>query len=270
MIIRQDWEEIVPRHHQCGHKPITDVAFSHNGALIAVASVDKHIYIFQFQDGDFVKLAACRLDKGFPVSLTFSEDSKRIVICTNGRKLCLLDPVTFTLMFRVEDICSCYWSSWLGRYPLVTSAANSNLLPISLGNYANIVTAGDDYGNVYFWKDVSSVKHHIGVNVLAHMSPVQRLELTKDDSRLVTLGASDLSLMQWKISPVEEQELESGPLSRAEPKMPERQSASEDYNIVLEDDSLINELNFCFYSPASSLDGGKGLVDRGGKYYSTS
>ena len=94
LIIRQDWEEIIPRHHQCGHKAITDCCFSQNGAQIAVGSSDKHIYLFQFQDGDFVKLAACRLDNGFPVSLNYSEDSKRIVICTNQRKLLLLDPVT--------------------------------------------------------------------------------------------------------------------------------------------------------------------------------
>ena len=93
---------------------------------------------------------------------------------------------------------------WLGRYPLVTKAANSNLLPISLGNLSNIVTAGDDYGNVYFWKDVDSVKPHIGVNILAHMSPVQRIELTKDDSRLLTMGAADQTIMQWKLTPVEE------------------------------------------------------------------
>jgi len=172
LIIRQDWEEIIPRHHKCGIKPITDVCFSHNGAILAIGSIDKHIYLFQFNDGDYVKLAACRLDNGFPISLNFSEDSRRIVICTNQRKLLLLDPTTFQLMFRVEDLSQCFWSTWLGRYPLVTKASNSNLLPIAVGNVSNIVTAGDEYGNVYFWNDVESVRPHIGVNILAHMSPV--------------------------------------------------------------------------------------------------
>jgi len=104
LIIRQDWEEIVPRHHSCGHKNINDCTFSKNGALIAVASGDKHIYLFQYSDGDYVKLAACRLENGFPVAVNFSEDSKKVVICTNQRKLLLLDPTTFQLMFRVEDL----------------------------------------------------------------------------------------------------------------------------------------------------------------------
>ena len=94
LIIRQDWE-VIPRHHSCGQKPVTDCCFSKNGALIAVASSDKHVYLFQYNDQDFVKLAACRLENGYPVAVNFSEDSKKIVICTNQRKLLMLDPVSF-------------------------------------------------------------------------------------------------------------------------------------------------------------------------------
>jgi WD40 repeat protein len=86
----------VPRHHECGIKAINDIKFSKNGALIAVASTDKNIYLLQFQDNDYVALAACRLENGFPVSINFSEDSSKIVICTNQRKLLLLDPATFS------------------------------------------------------------------------------------------------------------------------------------------------------------------------------
>jgi len=45
LIIRQDWEEIAPRHHECGNKAINDVKFSKNGGLIAVASTDKNVYL---------------------------------------------------------------------------------------------------------------------------------------------------------------------------------------------------------------------------------
>lgn len=104
IVIRQDWEEQVPRFHQCGSKTINDLCFSKNGLLIAAASADKNIYLFQFADGDYQKLTACKLENGVPVSVNFSEDSKKIVICTNQRKLLLLDPVTFQLFFRAEDL----------------------------------------------------------------------------------------------------------------------------------------------------------------------
>ena len=31
LIIRQDWEEIIPRYHACGAKTINDLQFSKNG-----------------------------------------------------------------------------------------------------------------------------------------------------------------------------------------------------------------------------------------------
>ena len=74
----------------------------------------------------------------------------------------LLDPNTKQLMFKVEDLASCFWSSFSSRYPLVTKAQNSNLLPIVLGNTSNIVISADENGNTFFWKDVESVKEHIG------------------------------------------------------------------------------------------------------------
>ena len=83
-----------------------------------------------------------------------------------------MDPVTFQLMFRVEDLAQQYWSSFLGRYPLITKAANSNLLPIALANQSNVVAAGDELGSVYLWKDTESVREHIGLNFKGHTAPV--------------------------------------------------------------------------------------------------
>jgi WD40 repeat protein len=81
--MRQDWEGNVPRYHTCGNKTINDLTFSRSGLLLAAASTDKNIYLFQFQDGDYKKLSACKLENGIPVSVNFSEDGKKIVICTN-------------------------------------------------------------------------------------------------------------------------------------------------------------------------------------------
>ena len=83
IILRQDWEELMPRQHICGQKPIIDVKFSKNGQLIAAASLDKNVYLMKYHENNYVALAACKIDNGFPVSLNFSEDSSKIVINTN-------------------------------------------------------------------------------------------------------------------------------------------------------------------------------------------
>lgn len=159
--------------------------------MIAVASTDKNIYLLQFQDNDYVALAACRLENGFPVSINFSEDSSKIVICTNQRKLLLLDPATFQLLFKIEEVAQCFWSSFVGRYPLITKSPTTTMMPIALGNLSNLACAGDENGNVYLWRSVEAVRDNIGVNLTGHTAHVQRMELTVDDKRLLSMGMTD-------------------------------------------------------------------------------
>jgi hypothetical protein len=73
----------VPRDHYCGHAAIHDVKFSNNGHYIAVASADKHIYLFEYAENDYHQLAASRLENGVPIALNFDEKSEKLVICTN-------------------------------------------------------------------------------------------------------------------------------------------------------------------------------------------
>lgn len=122
--------------------------FSKNGQLIAAASLDKYIYLLKYYEGDYTALAACKLENGFPVSLNFSEDSSKIVINTNQRKLLVLDPKNFELLYKPEDISSCFWSSWISKFSLITKSTTSIMLPIVLGNVSNLVVAGDENGNI--------------------------------------------------------------------------------------------------------------------------
>ncbi len=124
--------------------------------------------------------------------MNFSYDSKKIVVCTNQRKLIMLDPATFLLMFKPEELSVQFWSQWSGRYPLVTKTQSAGgYVPICLGHKSNIVAAGDENGNVYLWRDSESIKDHIGVNLTGHASSLQRMSLTEDDRRLISLGAND-------------------------------------------------------------------------------
>ena len=123
IMIKQDWEETIPRLQQCSDKTINDLQFSKNGQQLAAASSDCHVYLFQLSDGDYVKQIGLKLESGFPVSLCFSDDSKKICINTSQRKLLLLDVQTYQLLYKVEDLAQSFWSSWSGRYPLVTKSS---------------------------------------------------------------------------------------------------------------------------------------------------
>ena len=68
------------------------------------------------------------------------------------------------------------------------------MMPISNGNNSNMVVAGDENGITSIWKDVESIKENIGCNFNYHTSAVQKLELTPDDRRLITIGHQDQSM----------------------------------------------------------------------------
>lgn len=53
------------------------------------------------------------------------------------------------------------------------------------------MAAADENGNIFLWKDIESIKENIGNNVQSHTTGVQRLELTIDDKRLVSIGLQD-------------------------------------------------------------------------------
>mmetsp|Transcript_34024 Transcript_34024/g.33184 ORF Transcript_34024/g.33184 Transcript_34024/m.33184 type:complete len:273 (-) Transcript_34024:1695-2513(-) len=207
LVIMQEWEKSAPRNQACGSKTLTDIKFSKNGGMIAVGSTDQYIYMLNYQHNDYVLDQACKLDNGFPVSINFSEDSNKIVICTNQRKLLLLDAQTKQLIFKVEEVQQSFWSSWIGRYPLITKSSTTAMISIVLGNLSNIASAGDENGNIYLWKNIENIKENVGLNFSGHTAHVQRIELTVDDRRLLTLGLSDHTLLQWKIEPIQDEDL---------------------------------------------------------------
>jgi hypothetical protein len=76
------------------------------------------------------------------------------------------------------------------------------MIPIALGNLSNLACSGDENGNVFVWRSVDAVRDNIGVNLTGHTAHVQRMELTVDDKRLLSLGMTDQTLLQWKIDSI--------------------------------------------------------------------
>jgi WD40 repeat protein len=89
----------------------------------------------------------------------------------------------------LQDITKCLWSTFVGKH--ITKATSAQYNPVLLGNRSNIVVAGDENGNVYLWRDLETVKEHVGVNLTGHTSALSKILLTSDDKRMVSIGQSD-------------------------------------------------------------------------------
>lgn len=150
-------------------------------------------------EGNYTALAACKIANGFAISLNFSDDSSKIIITTNRRKMLMLDPVSFLLEYTPEEISQQFWSNFVGKFMSLPKSPNSFMMPIVLGNVTNMVAAGDEYGNIYVWNNVECIKDNIGSNFQSHASLVQGLDLTPDDKRLLSFGQYDQCISQFKV-----------------------------------------------------------------------
>jgi len=154
-----------------------------------------------------VAFASVALDQGYPVSVNFSDDSLQIAVTTNLRTMLMLNSKNLSQSFKVEDVAQCFWSSWSQAYPLFTKPPCQPQVPIALANTTNAVFLGDERGNLYVWKSLESLQQNTGSCFSPHASLVAKLALTQDDSALLSLGASDGTVCQWKLQKLQENEV---------------------------------------------------------------
>ena len=114
-----------------------------------------------------------------------------------------------------------------------------------MGHLSNMITAADENGNVYFWRDVESIKENIGNNFSTHTTNVQKIELTIDDKRLVSMGYTDNCLCQFKIKPLFYSENPIN-LKRGINEISQTYGVAKIRLHPDQDETLILELNYCY------------------------
>ena len=98
------------------------------------------------------------------------------------------------MYYKPEELQDSFWPSFISKYPLLQKSAQSGLVPITLGNLSDMVAAGDENGIIYIWNDVEAIRENINSNYLTHCSNVSRVQLTADDSKLISLGEFDSTM----------------------------------------------------------------------------
>jgi WD40 repeat protein len=217
VVLRQDWEDAVPRKHTCCEGfEITDIVFSNDKTLMAVSAMNSFVYLFQFHLRDYILFASCSLEEDFPISLNFSEDSSLISVFTNTRKVMLVSVANFReflhesettehiqatmpIYYKLEDVANKLWSNWKMQYPLLLPKPALPRIPLSLGNTSNAVICGDENGNIYIYKSVEDIRANVGPSYAAHTSSVQAVDFTLDDTRFISIGTTDRTLLQWTV-----------------------------------------------------------------------
>ncbi|XP_060877124.1 echinoderm microtubule-associated protein-like 2 isoform X1 [Metopolophium dirhodum] len=226
IVMNSETREIYSTHVD-GNEPIQVAKFSPDGQLLALGSRDNYIYIYQVTDGarHYTRLGRCTcwedkrrrrcstgaiVDKmlghsSFITHLDWSKDNEHLRSNSGDYELLywkvkVCRQVTHSTQFRdtawASNSCVLTFSS-IGIWPEGADGTDVNACERSNGS--KVMATGDDFGKVKLYsypvKQPKSLCHVYG----GHSSHVTNVTFLHDDSRLISIGGKDTSVLQWEI-----------------------------------------------------------------------
>ncbi|XP_062595221.1 echinoderm microtubule-associated protein-like 2 isoform X6 [Saccostrea cucullata] len=193
--------------HTDGNEQIECVLYSPDGKYLALGSRDNHIYIYDVtEDGKkYSRIGRCTGHSSFVTHIDWSSDS--VYLCSNSGDYEVLYwkiPACKqeTSISAVRDL---EWAS--GNCTLTFNAAGvwpegadgTDVNNVCRSNNGKVLASADDFGKVNLYQypcyHPRAKKHCYN----GHSSHVTNVSFLFDDSRLLSTGGRDMSIMQWQV-----------------------------------------------------------------------
>ncbi|XP_045499544.1 echinoderm microtubule-associated protein-like 2 [Colias croceus] len=191
--------------HQDGTEPIQTIQYSPDNKLVAIGSRDNFIYIYQVDDDctRYSRLGKCLGHSSFITHLDWSEDSQYIRSNSGDYELLYWNATTCRQIPSPTALRDVVWASatcpitfrTVGVWP--DSADGTDVNSCARSHDGRLAATGDDFGKVKLYAypvtQPKSLCHQYG----GHSSHVTSVRFLPDDSRLISGGGLDTSIMQW-------------------------------------------------------------------------
>ncbi|CAG0917732.1 unnamed protein product [Notodromas monacha] len=188
-----------------GNEPIQVVKFSPDGSLLALGSRDNFVYIYEVTEefSKYSRIGRCSGHSSFISHLDWSEDGVNLQTTSGDYELLYWNASVCRQIPQSSQLRDVAWatqtcvlgSSVLGIWP--TGADGTDVNACSRSRSKDLLAVGDDFGRVRLLSHpTSSVKASANVG-LGHSSHVCGVTFLVEDSRLISIGGRDMSVMQW-------------------------------------------------------------------------
>lgn len=193
--------------HQDGSEPIQTIQFSPDNKMVALGSRDNFIYIYQVDDDcrRFSRLGKCLGHSSYITHLDWSEDGQYIRSNSGDYELLYWNATTCRQVPTSTQLRDVQWFTntcpitfnTAGIWPENADGTDINSCTSSRDN--KLAATGDDFGKVKLYAypvtQPKSLCHQYG----GHSSHVTCVRFLPDDSRLLSAGGLDTSVMQWLV-----------------------------------------------------------------------
>jgi len=221
VVFRSDDLRVV-HHGRDATQYITVIRFSPNGNYLAVGSLDTTISVYDVIRG-YVKHSVCNDFNGFVSQLDWSFDSKFLRTNSGFFELSFYDVVGGTdfedgedaLTLEPKEVRDIVWStstctlSWsnLGVHPTDRQQVQVNTVDVAMNkcqdliqNESGLIATGNDDGIIKIFRYPAPNRNAKGIDLIGHGPHISVVRWTSDETALISIGASDRSIMLWDIN----------------------------------------------------------------------
>uniref|UniRef100_A0A0K8T6X3 Echinoderm microtubule-associated protein-like 2 n=1 Tax=Lygus hesperus TaxID=30085 RepID=A0A0K8T6X3_LYGHE len=206
LLMDSDSREITAAHTD-GSEPIQVISYSPNGELLAIGSRDNNIYVYQVGDTArrYNRIGRCSGHSSFITHLDWSTDSQYLRSNSGDYEVLFWNAGVcrqVTQPSKMRDVewathnCTLAFTS-VGIWP--ESADGTDVNACCVSHSKALLATADDFSKVKLYSypviQPKSLCHTYG----GHSSHVTNVAFLNDDTRLVSIGGKDTSVLQWKI-----------------------------------------------------------------------
>ncbi|XP_023587448.1 echinoderm microtubule-associated protein-like 5 isoform X1 [Trichechus manatus latirostris] len=194
-------EDLVSFHHR--RDTISDIRFSPgSGKYLAVASHDSFIDIYSVMSSK--RVGICKGATSYITHIDWDIRGKLLQVNTGAKEQLFFEaPRGKKQIIPSVEVEKIVWASWTGVlglccegiWPVIGEV--TDVTASCLTNDKMILATGDDLGFVKLFRFPTKGKFGNFKRYVAHSTHVTNVRWTYDDSMLVTLGGTDMSLMVW-------------------------------------------------------------------------
>ncbi|XP_033314732.1 echinoderm microtubule-associated protein-like 2 isoform X3 [Bombus bifarius] len=195
-------------HHSDGSEPIQVVRFSPDGTLLALGSRDNYIYVYQVNEDavKYSRVGRCMGHSSFITHLDWSMDGQYLRSNSGDYELLYWNPGVCRQIPQPSMMRDMDWASHtcvisfetIGIWP--EGADGTDVNNCTRSGDSKLLATGDDFGKVKLFSypacQPKSLCHAYG----GHSSHVTNVSFLQDDTRLISTGGSDTSVLQWIVN----------------------------------------------------------------------
>ncbi|XP_060823418.1 echinoderm microtubule-associated protein-like 2 isoform X11 [Bombus pascuorum] len=203
-------------HHSDGSEPIQVVRFSPDGTLLALGSRDNYIYVYQVNEDavKYSRVGRCMPKRirrrgghsSFITHLDWSMDGQYLRSNSGDYELLYWNPGVCRQIPQPSMMRDMDWASHtcvisfetIGIWP--EGADGTDVNNCTRSGDSKLLATGDDFGKVKLFTypacQPKSLCHAYG----GHSSHVTNVSFLQDDTRLISTGGSDTSVLQWIVN----------------------------------------------------------------------